>query len=308
MNYAIITIGQIIAMFVIILCGGILYKKGLITKEGNQTSNNILLYMVNPVVVFNAFQREFDPQLLKNLGMSAVLSFLAILISIGVARLLFASKGQDAKTRDLEKFSCIYTNCSFFGIPLVSSILGDEGVLYISAYLIAFNLLAWTHGLALVTGKADKENLKELFRTPLLPAVAAGFFMFIFGLRLLSPIQAGLDFIGALNTPLAMIVAGVSIAQSELFSMFKQKRIYYTALIGLFIIPLIVTGIFSLLPGYDMVKMVVLIATACPAGAMGTMLAIRFGGDYKYCSQIFAMTTLLSVVTLPVMVMVMQIV
>lgn len=306
MNYAIITVGQIIAMLVIMLCGGILYKKGLITKEGNQTSNNILLYLVNPVVVFNAFQREFDPQLLKNLGMSAVLSFLAILISIGAARLFFAGKGQDAKTRALEKFSCIYTNCGFFGIPLVSTILGDEGVLYISAYLIAFNLLVWTHGLALVTGKADKENLKELFRTPMLPAVAAGLLMFIFGLRLPSPIQAGLDFIGALNTPLAMIVAGVSIAQSDLFSMFKQKRIYYTALVGLFVIPLIVTGIFSLLPGYDMVKMVVLIATACPAGAMGTMLAIRFGGDYKYCSQIFAMTTLLSVVTLPIMVMVMQ--
>lgn len=308
MNYAIITAGQIIAMLLIMLCGCVLYKKGLITKEGNQSSNNILLYLVNPVVVFNAFQRDFDPELLKNLGMSALLSVLAIVISIGAARLLFAGKGQDGKRTALEKFSCIYTNCIFFGIPLVSSLLGDEGVIYMSVYSIAFNLLVWTHGLALVTGKADKESLKELLRTPLLPAVAAGFLLFVLGVRLPLPLQKGLDFIGSLNTPLAMLVAGVSIAQSEFISMFKQKRIYYTAAVGLFVIPLLVTGIFSLLPGYDVVKMAVLIATACPAGAMGTMLALRFGGDFKYYAQIFAMTTLLSVVTLPVMVMLMQII
>lgn len=306
MEYALTTVNQITAMFVIMLFGGILYKKGLVTEEGNKSANNILLYLVTPVIIFNAFQREFDSTLLLGMGVAAVLSFLSIGLSIVAARLFFKGRLSKGKNTALDQFSCIYTNCGFFGIPLVNGLLGSEGVLYVSVYLIAFYLLGWSHGLYLITGKADKNSLREVLRTPLLPAMAVGLLTFTAGIRLPLPVQTGLDFVGELNTPLAMVVAGVSIAQSDIIGMLKNKRIYYTAFIGLLVIPLMVMGVFWFIPGFAMVKLVVLIATACPAGAMGTMLALRFGGDYKYCSQIFAMTTLLSIFTLPVMVILMQ--
>lgn len=313
MDYAVTIINQIIAMMVIMLCGGILYKKGLISEEGNKTSNNILLYLVSSVVIFNAFQREYDPRLLLGILMALVLSFLAIGISILVSKLFFNSRSlerdgsEEAKKRQsLERFSSIYTNCGFFGIPIVATVLGNEGVLYLSAYLVVFNLMTWTHGLSLVTGKMDKSSIREVFRTPLIPALVLGLVTFISGFRLPAAVQAGFDFIGGLNTPLAMLVAGVSIAQSDFPGMLKNKRIYYTALVGLLAVPMAVTLVFRLIPGFDMVKMAVLIATGCPAAAMATMLSLRFGGDYKYSAQTFAMSTLLSVFTLPFMVIFMQ--
>lgn len=313
MDYANTIIGQIIAMFVIMFCGGILYKKGLITTEGNKSSNNILLYLVTAVIIFNAFQREYDPAVLAGLGMALVFSFLAIGLSIVVSkvffhpRLLGKNAGETEKRRlPLERFSSIYTNCGFFGIPIVSAVLGEEGVLYLASYLVAFYLLAWSHGLSLITGKVDKKNIMEVFRTPMIPMLLLGLLTFIFEIRLPAPIQTGLNFIGDLNTPLAMLVAGVSIAQSDLLEMLKNKRIYYTAFVGLVAVPMVVIGIFSLIPGFTVAKTAVLIATCCPAGAMATMLSIRFGGDYKYSAQTFAMSTLLSVFTMPLMVIFMQ--
>ncbi len=306
MYYAITTINQIVAMFVIILFGVIFYKKGMITEEGNKSMSNILLYLVNPALAFNAFQREFDASVLKSLGMAVFLSLLAIGISIVVSRPFFRRGGENTESLALERFACIYTNCGFFGIPLMNGLFGAEGVLYASVYLIVYNLVIWSHGLSMITGRTDKKSLMEPFRTPIVPAVVLGFLCFLSGFRLPAPIQTGMDFSGSLNTPLAMLVAGVSIAQSDGKAMIKRKRIYYTAFISLLVIPLLMIGAFRFLPGYHMVKTAVLVATACPAGAMGTMLAIRYDRDHRYYSQIFAMTTLLSIFTLPLMLAIMQ--
>ena len=143
---------------------------------------------------------------------------------------------------------------------------------------------------------------------PMFLSTIAAVVLFFLGIRIPSVVLDSMNYVADMNTPLAMMVAGFSVAQADLGKMLRNTRIYFVSFIKLILIPLLVIGVLKLMALPDAVAVTVLIGAACPAATTGTMMAIRYRQNYTYSSELFAMTTVLSVVTIPAVIFLSEII
>lgn len=301
---------KILQMFIILLAGVIAYKTRLINKTSTAHLSNLLLMMVSPLLSFLSYQLDFTPALLNGLLLALFASVLTYVISIGLSELLFRlEKSLLSKTETrtenygVEKIALVYSNCGFFGIPLVSSIFGTEGVFYLTAYLTAFNVLLWTHGLLAMGERFDLKTLWKKLMTPAILAVVTGVICFLLRIHLPEILTYPLGLIANMNTPLAMIVAGANLAQADLLKCLKKPRVYLVSFLRLLVLPalsLLLLWVLHITISLDFtIAFTVFIASACPVGAVSIMFAERFGKDSSYATELFVVTTVLSLLTIP---------
>ena len=305
-EYMSVILNQVTLMLILVVAGFICYKCKIVTRDGSKTLSNLLMMVISPVVIFVSYQRDFDPAMLVGLAQAFGLSLLGFGIAIAVAYLLLHKTEKYDVV--IERFSNIYSNCGFMGIPLVDAMFGSEGVFYLTAVITAFNLFVWTHGVYTFTAAGEKFSLKGLLnalKSPSIIAVPVGLVCFLCSLRVPEVMYDALNYISGMNTPLAMIVAGVTVAQTDLKKVFVKGRIYYVSFLKLIFTPALIVLAYALFPNIPtIVTLSVALAMAAPAGAMGTMFAIRYDRSALYASEIFAATTILSALTLPVIVFV----
>ena len=133
-------------------------------------------------------------------------------------------------------------------------------------------------------------------------STAAAVLLFFLRIRMPDVLLDSMNYIADMNTPLAMMVAGFSVAQADLGKMLRNLRIYYISFLKLILFPLFTIGILKIMALPADVCTTVLIGASCPAAATGTMMAIRYKQNYTYSSEIFALTTALAVFTIPAVV------
>lgn len=300
MDAGMVILRQIVIMFIILLIGFGCSMKGLITKEGNKQLSAVALHIVNPLLIFMSYQSDYSSKLLRGLLWSFLLSGLSFAVTIGLSTLLIKKKRPE---HDLERFSAVYSNCGFIGIPLIRGIYGAEGVLYLTAYITLFNILIWTHGLMTMKGSKDMKSFLNSLKAPSVVAVFIGLIFYLLQIRLPDFLHTSLQYVSDMNTPLAMLIAGSAAAQTNLVKALKNSRLYIVATLKLAVLPLAAMALLHFIPAPHMVQMVVLIASACPVATTGTMFAIQYDKNPERCSEFFAVTTLLSGLTLPVVTM-----
>lgn len=303
-----ILINQILVIFIIILTGLICYKTRLIDDNTNSKLSDILLQLVNPMVIFVSYQRDFSMDLMEGLLISLVLATGIHLIGILLSYLMIRNKKKPRKNDQdiaVERIASAYANVGFMGIPLIYGIYGSQGVFYVTAYLTMFNIFIWTHGVIVMSGSKGMK-LKELVRkliSPTIIAIALGLICFIFQLRVPKVMYEALDYIASLNTPLAMLIAGVTIGKTNIIKIFiRNLRVYYIALIKLVLIPLVAIGLFIKLPIDDMVKVISIIMAASPSATTVIIFSIKYEKNSVLAAETFALVTLLCVVTIPLIV------
>lgn len=300
MGAGVVILKQIVIMFIILLIGLWCSLKGLITKEGNKQLSKVALYIVNPLLIFMSYQSEYSSKLLRGLMWSFLLSGITFGVAIALSTLLISKKRPE---HSLERFSAVYSNCGFIGIPLIRGIYGDEGVLYLTAYITLFNILVWTHGYMTMKESRDFKSFIKAATSPSVIAVFIGLIFYLMQIRLPEILHTSLQYVSDMNTPLAMLIAGSAAAQTNVLKALKNKGLYMVCAYKLFLLPIVAFALVQFLPAPHMVKMVVLIASACPVATTGTMFAIQFDKNPERCSEFFAVTTLLSGVTLPLVTM-----
>ena len=300
MDAGMVILRQIVIMFIILLIGFGCSMKGLITKEGNKQLSAVALHIVNPLLIFMSYQSAYSSKLLRGLLWSFLLSGLSFAVTIGLSTLLIKKKRPE---HDLERFSAVYSNCGFIGIPLIRGIYGAEGVLYLTAYITLFNILIWTHGLMTMKGSKDMKSFLNSLKAPSVVAVFIGLIFYLLQIRLPDFLRKSLQYVSDMNTPLAMLIAGSAAAQTNVVKALKNSGLYIVAALKLVALPLAAMALLHFIPAPHMVQMVVLIASACPVATTGTMFAIQYDKNPERCSEFFAVTTLLSGLTLPVVTM-----
>ncbi len=293
----ILIFNQLIKMLFILILAFICYRIKLLNQEGNRNLSNLLLMIVNPCLIITTYQTDYDAKLVRGLLLAFVAALAAHLIGILIARISIRQNGNADYA--IDRFSSVYANCGFMGIPLIYSVLGSEGVFYLTAYLTVFNILSWTHGLALLEGQFSLARLKEGLTSPMVIGTAVGVLLFFLQIRLPEVLLDSMNYVSNMNTPLAMIIAGLSVAQADFKKIFSNFQIYWVSILKLILFPL---AVLLFLVGFKIeytVAYTILIASACPTATTLTMMAIRFQKNYKYASEIFAFSTVLSLVTIP---------
>lgn len=293
----ILIFNQLMKMLFILILAFICYRIKLLNQEGNRNLSNLLLMIVNPCLIVTTYQTEYNPHLVHGLLLAFVAALGAHLIGILIARIsIRQNRNVDYA---IDRFGSVYSNCGFMGIPLIYSVLGSEGVFYLTAYMTVFNVLSWTHGLALLEGQFSLARLKEGLTSPMVIGTAVGALLFFLQIRLPEVLLDSMNYVANMNTPLAMIIAGLSVAQADFKKIFGNLQIYRVSILKLIVIPL---AVLFFLVGFKVeynVAYTILIASACPTATTLTMMAIRFQKNYKYASEIFAFSTVLSLVTIP---------
>lgn len=288
---------QTVIMLMLIAVGVLCSKTKLISENTNRDLSKLVLQVVNPVLIFMSYQTDYRPELARDLLLTFALSAASFAVMILLSYVLVRRK--DGRDTEIERFSAVYSNCGFMGIPLVSALFGMEGVFYLTAYITMFNVLAWTHGIILISGQRSMKEVVKVFYSPTMISIVLGLAAFFLRIRLPDiPLQA-MGYIEQLNTPLAMIVSGVSIANTDVPKLLKNIRVYYICLLRLVLLPAAAVLGLAFLPVNEKVLITVIVAASAPPAAMCTLQSLRFGRNSLYASEIFAAGTILSAATLP---------
>lgn len=285
---------QIVIMAVIMVIGFFLRKEGMIDKSGTSQFSDIVLYVVSPVIIVQSLMLDFTPEKLADAAVCAALTALIIGVTIALTRLIFTD------AQNVARFGVIFSNCGFMGIPLVQGALGDEYVFYLSVCNAVSTFIVWTYGVCLMARDRGAMSLKKVAANPCIIALALGLLCFALSFRPPEIVDAAMTTIANVNTGLVMIVLGSYLASSDLRSVFRSRLIYETCALRLLAVPAILLAMLVFAPlSSPLVKLTVLVTLSTPAGSVTAMFAEKFGADYRLGSGIVAVSTLLSLITMP---------
>lgn len=298
MEMMLILARQILQMFLLGGLGFLMFKGKKITREGSKTLGNILIYLALPAVIINGFLVERTQERLLGMLWSGIGAAALLLLSILVSRLFF-------RRDPIAAFAGAFSNPGFFGIPLIVASVGQGAVFYVACFVAFLNIGQWTYGVSLLTGQPIRKGFepKKLIRAPFMIAVLIGLALFLSKLPLPDMLKGVLQTVGQLNTPLAMFTVGVYLAQTDILSMVRRKRLYGLSAVRLVLIPLLSLLLLSLLPAEmrDM-KLALLLAISCPVGSNVAVYAQLHGRDSSYAVETVVMSTLFSLFTIPAVV------
>ena len=298
-------VNQIIVMCLYMLVGFILYKGKKITKEGSASMATLLVWLIIPVVVAKSFCVEPTVERITGLLWSTLAAIAAQALAILVSHLFF-------KNRPIDNFAAAFSNAGFIGLPLVSATFGGEAVFYISFFVAMLNILQWLYGVAVITEKKMVLNRSTLLH-PLIIGLVLGIVLFFTGLGVKLPkvVLSTMGGIGGLNAPMAMIIMGVYLAQADLKTLWTDKHLYILSFVRLVLIPLLTVALLwvmqLLIPALETTIVLSLLITAiAAAGANVAVYAQLYNKDYIYASKTVVTSTLLSLVTMPLIVLLAQ--
>lgn len=297
MELSMIILKQIVLMFIYMMIGFLLYKKKFVTKQGSKELGLILLYVILPVVIVKAYLVTFSAELLRGLALSFAASLLVLLLSMLLSRIVFRSK------YPIEQFSSAFSNAGFIGIPLVEMTFNDSmAVFYVSSFVALLNILQWTYGIVVMTGKRDSIAPKKITTNPIVISFIVGIILFFLPVELPEVLNSAVAAVSSMNAPVAMIILGTYLAQMKLRELFTDRMVYLCAVMRLIVIPLATAAVLALIPGNEMLKMSVLIVAATPVGSNVAIFAQMEEMDYTQAVKDICLSTLLCIVTIPLVV------
>lgn len=294
MSLPMIVLKQTLTMALYMAMGFLLFKGGKISKIGSKDLATLLLWLVVPAVIINSFCVPYSAEKMSAFVTSALMGFLALGIAMAVGALLF-------RKDPIENIAISFSNAAFMGIPLIRQCLGENAVFYLVGMIAGLCILQWVYGMLLLSDKRDKGAWKGILLNPIVLGTVVGLIIFVTGLGTQLPevVSTAVQGVAALNSPLAMIVLGVYLAQSDLKSLVTTPRLYLLCAVRLIAVPLLTILIFSFLPVDSSIRLAILIAAAAPIGANTAVYAQLYDRNYPYACQSVALSTVLSIVTLP---------
>ena len=307
MEISILLMEQIAELFLMILMGYIIVKTGLLKGEDSKVISKIVLYLVIPCVIVNAFQVDYTSEKVKELLLvfaACVLLQVVLLIVVWIA-------GKLLKLNEVETTSVYYSNSGNLIVPIVTFILGKEWVLYGCVFMSVQLVFMWTHGKNVISREGRLDWRKIVFNVNMI-SVFVGILLFFTKIRLPEIANLALNSVGSMIGPASMIVTGMLIAEMNLKNIFENRRVYFVSFLRLIVIPVIsllllkVSGLVNGHPDGKKLLLIVFLAVITPSASTVTQMCQVYGNDSKYASAINVMTTLLSIVTMPLMVLLYQ--
>lgn len=298
--------GQVLVLYIIAAVGFIADRFNVFTEKTARATNDLMFYVVTPCVIINSFLgTEFSSEAAKGFAAALGCSFLAHFLGIFAAAPFFNKR--DKENSAVYKFASAYGNVGYMALPLANAVLGSEGVFYCSGGVIALNTLAFTHGIWLMNkGKNVKFDIKSLILNPGVISVIIGLPLFLFSIRPPEIIYKPIQLISDLNTPLAMLIFGTYISNTDLKTLFKNTSQYIVTAIRLVAVPLTMLCVCRFLKLPPVLTTACMISAAAPSANNTVMFSAKYGKDTGLASKIVAFSSFVSIVTLPVMIAVSQ--
>lgn len=287
-------VNQIAMLFLIMGVGLLLRKIGVFKDAVIKGMNALLINVTWPALMIVTTQKEYTSETLHNFLF--VLAVSIVIMSVGSSVCYFLFRRRNKSFAPVMALLCAMPNAGFFGIPIIEAMFGDIGLLYLSAYVVGFNITAWTLGVSIYTG-FNLKSLKNLLNPGLICA-AIGIGLFLLAYRLPTPVYSALSQLAAINTPLSMLILGARMDTLRP-RMLIDSRLWIIVLVKLIAMPVLVLFALRLMGVSGMPLVLLTVSTAMPSAAAVQMMTERFGGDTAFSAKATSVSTLCSIATLP---------
>ena len=306
MEISLLLMQQITELFLMIFMGYVIVKARLLKGDDSKVISKIVLYLIIPCVIINAFQVDYTSEKVQGLllafAASVMLQVLLLIIVWGAGRM---------GLNEVEKASVYYSNAGNLIMPIVTFVLGQEWVLYGCVFMSVQIVFVWSHG-KWVLSRQSKIDWKKILLNINMVAVFAGVFLFFTKIRLPQILNQTFGSVGSMIGPASMMVTGMLIAEMSLKDIFTNGRVYFITFLRLIAVPAVallllkVSGLVNGSPDGKKLLLIVFLAVITPSASTITQMCQVYGNDSQYASAINVMTTLFSIVTMPLMVLLFQ--
>ncbi len=298
MEAIVAVVGKVAVILVLILVGYWITKKGMLTQRGASEVTALLIKVVTPCVIVNSFLGSTQPLGAYELLMAMVLPTLWMGLALGMGQICFGKEPEER--RKVLRFAVTFSNTGFMGIPLVQGIVGDTGVIYASFGVVVFNILCWTYGYSMMSGGA-RLNLKTVLLNPGMVGLAIGLPIYFLKIQLPAMVVEPVGLLSDLNTPLAMLVIGSYIAKADIHSFMSDMSVYKVSFLRLIAAPGIYLLLLLLVRPSEALFVTSIIQAATPVAANTVLFAVQYKRDSELASRLVAVSTVLSILTIPVL-------
>ncbi len=298
---------QVAILFIMAMVGFLCHKFGIYTEKASRMTTDLLFYIITPAIIIRSFMGiEFSKESVKGLLLALCGSLFFHGVGMIFAKIFFNKSDEGAAC--IYKYASCYGNVGYMALPLAGAVLGDEGVFYASVIMVPFNVLSFSHGLTIMKKKENGKgvDIKKLLINPGVLGVAIGLPLFLLQAKLPQIIYSPLSSIADLNTPLAMIMFGTYLANAEWKNLFRDKRIFATALLKIVAMPLITIFGLKLLGFGGTLLVACALSSSAPTANNTVMFAAKYDRDTALASKTTSIVSVLSIITMPIMIAIAQ--
>ena len=306
-------LSTIITIFVLIATGFVLGKINVIDKVASKKLSKLIVYIGQPALIINSIIGK--PYSKENLELSLISLVLSLALHLIMALIAFfvCYKIKDLNERKITEFALVFGNIGFLGIPIMSSLFPENGAFVASFFIVSFNILLWLVGLGIIARKRDdiKMNAKKIFINKGTVPSLIGFIIFIIPMfwkdfAIPSFANSSLSYLASLCTPISMLMIGALLSTKTLKQMFCSGKVYYLCLFKLLLIPLFFCFTTKLLGFSDFWVLFITAVSAMPCASATSMFAELYDTAPEYSAQCVGISTLFSVITIPVLILIAQ--
>ena len=302
-----VTLGAVGVLLLISAMGYMLLKFGVLGEDAIKSFSKILIYVCQPALAIYTFKStEFSLTKLCEVGIFAALCVLINLIVLGAAYLVYKRKYKESPIYRIMTVATTMSNCAFFGIPIIEAILPEVSadlIIFTTVFAVVMNVMGWTVGSAIISGDSKYISLKKIFLNPAMLGFFAAMILFVFEI----PIQNARALFSALvatakmATPISMIVMGMRLATMKLSELWSDPRVYITVAIKQILFPLVAFLMVWILPVSSDVARTFYIVCATPVASVVLNYSEILGVGEKEAANTVLLSTMLTIVTLPLM-------
>lgn len=299
LNNYINAINQVAILALIMGVGSFAGKKNLINDELSRGLSNILTNIALPALVVSSFIISYSKELLGSMLEIFIISVIFHVAIILVSRFVLGKYNIDKQ--QIIKFMFIFPNGGAMGVPLIYGLYGQIGVLYLSIFLIPYQILFWTYGEGLFSHESSGIALKKYLNNPNIIAVVVGLFIFMLSIKVPFIIKQTLSDIGAVTMPLSMMIIGEKVASMKFKEIIFDKDVYFCSFMRLIIAPIIMFVIISFLNWTPLIKNICIAAEAIPTATVTVLFCEKYNYNTILASKCVLATHILSIITIPIM-------
>ena len=279
---------QVSILYIIAGVGFVADKTGVFPQKSAKKVIDLLFNIILPIAIIHTFMNmEYTEEHIKGLFIAFACAAATHIFGIIVATVFFR-KRYSGLEKGIYRYATVLSNAAFLALPLAQSVIGNEGVFYCAVYVGMFNIIAFTYGIHEISGHQAKVDLKKIILNP--------------GSKLPYIIDYPMQLVGSINSPLAMIVFGTFLANANFKNIIIKKELYLISFLRLIFIPLCMMGVFRLCGVHGELLVAMIISSSAPTATNTAMYAAKYDNDAALGSEIAAQSSVLSIITMPVIV------
>lgn len=295
---------QMIQLFLVMALGYFLFKVKILDEEMNKRLTTLILSVTTPAMIIGSVLNTTVTQSLNDVLFVFLIGFMTYIVLPIIGFIIVKIMRVPKNQQGLYIFMTVFSNIGFMGFPVMKAIFGNSAVFYTAIFNMIFNLFVFTIGnqmLSYGTGRKTQMNVKNIL-SPGVVASLVALFLYFTKIQFPDVIASTVNMVGDITTPIAMIIIGSTLATIPVKEVFTEFRIYPYTLIKQVIVPVIVYPLLKMFISDPLILGVTLIMISMPVGNSAVLFATEYGGDVSVAAKNIFMTTLLSVLTIPLIV------